>query len=180
MYGIRTDFPYVPFFPEGVPVVQVDVRGEQIGRRVRLVGTVRDTAAALLPLLGTRTDTAHLDGMTAHYRRGRLDRLARPGRDGAPLHPQHIAPPSTGSPPRTRCSVDQAGDLEDALRAAFDHDGPALVDVSTARQELALPPKITYGQLAGFTPYATRTIVSGGGAELIELSRTNLRQLETE
>ena len=29
-----------------------------------------------------------------------------------------------------------------ALRAAFDHDGPALVDVATARQELALPPKL--------------------------------------
>ena len=30
---LGTDFPYRPFFPEGVPVVQVDVRGEQIGRR---------------------------------------------------------------------------------------------------------------------------------------------------
>ena len=42
---LGTDFPYRPFFPEGVPVVQVDVRGEQIGRRVPvqvpLVGTVR-------------------------------------------------------------------------------------------------------------------------------------------
>ena len=28
---------------------------------------------------------------------------------------------------------------------------PALVDVRTARQELALPPKLTYGQIKGFT-----------------------------
>jgi pyruvate dehydrogenase (quinone) len=43
-----------------------------------------------------------------------------------------------------------------------------------------LPPKLSYGQVKGFTLYATRTIVSGGGEELIELARTNLRQLEAE
>src|ERR1700751_1412096 len=94
---LGTDFPYRPFFPAGVPVIQVDVRGEQIGRRVPvqvpLVGTVRDTVDALLPLLAAKTDTRHLDRMAKRYRRARarLDSLARPGRDGAPLHPQHIA-----------------------------------------------------------------------------------------
>ncbi len=76
--------------------------------------------------------------------------------------------------------VDKAGDLEDALRQAFGHDGPALVEVRTARLELSLPPKLTYGQIKGFTLYATRTILSGGGAELVELTRTNLRELEAE
>ena len=76
--------------------------------------------------------------------------------------------------------ADKAGELEDVLRAAFAHDGPALVDVRTAGQELSLPPKLTYGQIKGFTLYATRTILSGQGSELIELTRTNLRQLETE
>ena len=94
---LGTDFPYRPFYPDSVPVIQVDVRGEQIGRRVPvqvpLAGTVKDTVDALLPLLAAKTDTGHLDRMTRHYRRARarLDRLARPGRDGAPLHPQHIA-----------------------------------------------------------------------------------------
>jgi pyruvate dehydrogenase (quinone) len=76
--------------------------------------------------------------------------------------------------------VTRAGDLEPALREAFDHDGPALVDVHTARHELALPPKISYGELKGFTLYATRTVLSGGGAELIDLARTNLRDVEIE
>ena len=66
------------------------------------------------------------------------------------------------------------------LRAAFAHDGPALVDVRTAGQELSLPPKLTYGQLKGFTLYATRTILSGGGEELVELAKTNLRELAAE
>src|SRR5271170_2766242 len=94
---LGTDFPYRDFFPEDVPVIQVDVRGEQIGKRVPvqvpLVGTVKDTADALLPLLKPKTDSLHLDRMTAHYRRarGRLDKLARDRRNESPLHPQYVA-----------------------------------------------------------------------------------------
>jgi len=307
---LGTDFPYRPFYPAGVPVIQVDVRGEQIGRRVPvqvpLVGTVRDTVDALLPLLEPKTDSTHLDVMTAHYRRarGRLDKLAEDRRNQSPLHPQYIAatvdrlaadnaiftadvgtpciwaarylhmngarrligsfnhgsmanalPHAIGAqasqPGRQVISlsgdgglamllgelltlrqqhlpvkvvvfnngalgfvelemkaagvvtygtdldnpdfagmaksaglfgatVAKADELEDALRAAFGHDGPALVDVHTARQELALPPKLTYGQIKGFSLYATRTILSGGGEELVELTKTNLRELAAE
>ena len=307
---LGTDFPYRPFFPERVPVIQVDVRGEQIGKRVPvqvpLVGTVRDTVDALLPLLQVKSDTSHLDRMVKHYGRARagLDRLAKPGRGRGPLHPQHIAatvdklaaadaiftadvgtpciwaarylrmngtrrligsfnhgsmanalPHAIGaqaaSPGRQVIAmsgdgglamllgelltlrqmqlpvkvvvfnngalsfvelemkaagivtfgtdlvdpdfagiarsagllgvrVEEAGGLEEALRTAFAHDGPALVDVRTARHELSLPPKLTYGQIKGFTLYATRTILSGEGAELVELTRSNLRELDVE
>ena len=94
---LGTDFPYRPFYPDGVPVIQVDVRGERIGRRVPvdvpLVGTVKDTVDALLPLITAKRDSAHLDRMTAHYRRarGRLDKLARDRRNDSPLHPQYVA-----------------------------------------------------------------------------------------
>ena len=76
--------------------------------------------------------------------------------------------------------VEKADQLEGALREAFGHDGPALVEVRTARRELSLPPKLTYGEIKGFTLYATRTVLSGGGEELIELAKTNLRELEIE
>jgi pyruvate dehydrogenase (quinone) len=76
--------------------------------------------------------------------------------------------------------VHQADQLADALDDAFAHDGPALVDIATVRHELALPPKLRYGQLKGFTLYATRTILSGGGEELVELTKANLRQVEAE
>jgi pyruvate dehydrogenase (quinone) len=72
--------------------------------------------------------------------------------------------------------VERAEDLDAALRAAFDHDGPALVEVVVARQELSMPPKITYEQVKGFTLYATRTILSGRGDELIDLAGTNIRR----
>ena len=307
---LGTDFPYRPFLPDHVPVVQVDVRGEQIGKRVQvrapLVGTVKDTIDALLPLLEPRAHTAHLDRMTAHYRRARsrLDKLARDRASDSPLHPQYVAatvdklaaadaiftvdvgtpciwaarylrmngtrrligsfshgsmanalPHAIGAqatqpgrqvialsgdgglamllgelltlrqmqlpvkivvfnngalgfvelemkaagiptfatdlldPDFTGIAraaglfgarVEKASDLEDALRAAFAHDGPALVDVRTARQELSLPPKLTYEQIKGFTLYATRTVLSGEGSELVELTKSNLRELEVE
>jgi pyruvate dehydrogenase (quinone) len=46
--------------------------------------------------------------------------------------------------------------------------------------ELSLPPKLTYGQIKGFTLYATRTVLSGEGKELVELTKTNLRDLDME
>jgi pyruvate dehydrogenase (quinone) len=307
---LGTDFPYRQFLPEGVPVIQVDVRGERIGRRVPvrvpLVGTVRDTVDALLPMLTAKTDAAHLNRMTAHYRRARvrLDKLARDRRNDSPLHPQYVAatidrlaaadaiftadvgtpciwaarylhmngtrrligsfshgsmanalPHAIGAqashPGRQVVSlsgdggltmllgglvtlrqlhlpvkivvfsngalgfvelemkadgivtfgtdldnpdfvamarsagllgvrVDKAGQLEDGLREAFAYDGPALVDVAIARQELSLPPGLTYSQVKGFTLYATRTILSGGGDELVQVAKTNLRELEAE
>jgi pyruvate dehydrogenase (quinone) len=307
---LGTDFPYRPFYPDDVPVVQVDVRGERIGRRVPvrvpLVGTVKDTVDALLPLIAPKVDTTHLDRMTAHYQRARarLDRLAEPGRGKGPLHPQHVAAMlnrlatedavftvDVGTPSiwaaryvhmngrrrligsfthgsmanalpqaigvqavdRDRQVIAMSGDgglamllgelltlrqqrlpvkivvfnntalsfvelemkaggivtyatelldsdfgaiaaaaglfgarvntadeLEPALRDALAYDGPAVVDVRTARQELSLPPKLTYGQIKGFTLYATRTILSGNADEVVELAHTNLRQLDRE
>jgi pyruvate dehydrogenase (quinone) len=43
-----------------------------------------------------------------------------------------------------------------------------------------MPPKITLAQAKGFAPYATRTILSGGADEIIELAKTNVRDLGRE
>jgi pyruvate dehydrogenase (quinone) len=302
---LGTDFPYRQFYPKDATVLQVDTRGEQIGRRTRvdvsLVGTVKDTIGALLPRLTPKT-SEHLDEMRAHYRkaRARLDDLAINDRNRAPMHPQFVAKtidqlaaedavflPDVGTPviwaarylhmngqrrlvgsfnhgtmanalpqaigvqasnPGRQVvtlsgdgglamllgelitlrqqelpvkivvftngalsfvelemkaggyvnygtelenpdfaavaralgmhgqRVERPDDLEAALRAAFDHDGPALVEAMVARQELSMPPTITYEQIKGFTLYATRTILSGRGDELVDLASTNIRR----
>jgi len=51
---------------------------------------------------------------------------------------------------------------------------PALVDVTTARQELSIPPAITAEQAKGFTLYAIRTILAGRADELLDLVTTNV------
>lgn len=70
--------------------------------------------------------------------------------------------------------VEDPADLRAALSKAFEYDGPALVEVLTARQELSMPPTITLEEAKGFGLWALRTVVSGRGDELIDLARTNL------
>lgn len=93
---LGTDFPYQQFYPESAVIAQVDLRPENLGRRTRLdlglVGDVRDTLTALLPLLEPKQDRAHLDKAVKHYasNRAALDDLATgtPGRK--PIHPQYL------------------------------------------------------------------------------------------
>jgi pyruvate dehydrogenase (quinone) len=307
---LGTDFPYRPFFPEHARVIQVDVRGEHLGRRVPvdigLVGTVKDTIAALLPRLTNGRDATHLARMQSHYRRTRekLDGLAKTHGDRGPIHPQVTAaavervaaddavfladvgtptlwaarylrlngrrrligsfnhgsmanalPQAIGvqasHPGRQVVSlsgdgglsmlmgelltlrqqhlpvkvvvlnngalafvelemkadgivtfgtdldnpsfaevaraiglhgvrVEHPDELDDALRAAFAHDGPAVVEVMTVRQELSIPPNITAEQAKGFTLWATRSVLSGRGDEVLEVAKTNLRELAIE
>jgi thiamine pyrophosphate-dependent acetolactate synthase large subunit-like protein len=69
--------------------------------------------------------------------------------------------------------VEDPAELAPALRAAFAHPGPALVDVVTNRAELAMPPKITLKEVGGFSLWAAKAVMSGRGTELIDLARTN-------
>jgi pyruvate dehydrogenase (quinone) len=303
---LGADFPYRDFYPKGVPLVQVDVRGEQIGRRLPvdnpLVGTVKDTLLALVPLLEAKdaSEHNHLGRMRKHYVRTRrdLDKLANADRDRTPLHPQYLAQavseaasedaifiPDVGSPiiwsarylamngqrrligsfihgsmanamPQAigaqaafpgrqvialsgdggiamllgdlitlrqhqlpvkvvvfnngalafvelemmsagvpkwgtdlnnpdfaevarsiglfGARVERPDELLPALKAAFEHDGPALIDVHTRRQELSIPPHVTLSEMKGVSLFAGRTILSGRGDELVELARENV------
>jgi pyruvate dehydrogenase (quinone) len=304
---LGTDFPYRPFYPQGVPVIQVDIRGEHIGRRVpvdvALVGTVKDTIDALMGHLDDGRDATHLDRMTAHYRRTRhkLDELAHGKGDGGPVHPQALTqaidafaaddaifltdvgtptlwaaryltmngrrrllgsfnhgsmanalPQAMGvqaaQPGRQVVSmsgdggltmlmgelltlrqqhlpvkvvvfhngalsfvelemkadgfvtfgtdldnpsfaevaravglhavrIERPSELEEGLRTAFEYPGAAVIEVMTERQELAIPPNITVAQAKGFTLWATRSVLSGRGDEVLQVARTNLREL---
>ncbi|WP_421534877.1 ubiquinone-dependent pyruvate dehydrogenase [Pseudomonas marginalis] len=69
--------------------------------------------------------------------------------------------------------VEQSEDLEPALRRALAHNGPVLVDVVTATQELVMPPSIKLEQAKGFSLYMLKAVMSGRGDEVIELARTN-------
>jgi pyruvate dehydrogenase (quinone) len=301
---LGTDFPYRQFYPEKATVIQVDIRGEQIGRRVHvevgLIGDVKSTLQALLPLLSNKSDRKHLDRSLAHYARTRkeLDALAT-GKEGtSPVRPEFVAatidkvaaedavftcdvgtpviwtarylkvngerrilgsfnhgsmanamPQAIGAQAAFRgrqvislsgdggiamllgdlltlnqmelpvkvvvfnngalgfvevemkssgyvtfstdlknpsfakvaeamgmfgARVERPEELEPALRAAFSHNGPAVVEVLTHRLELAMPPTITLEEAKGFSLYMIRTVMSGRGDELIDLVKTNL------
>lgn len=73
--------------------------------------------------------------------------------------------------------VEKSKDLPAVVTEFLNHDGAAVLDVTTERQELSMPPSITAEQAKGFALYAIRTVLSGKGDELIDLARTNVRQL---
>jgi pyruvate dehydrogenase (quinone) len=301
---LGTDFPYQQFYPKHATVIQIDIRGEQIGRRTKvdmgLVGDVKATVAALVPRLRTKNDDGHLRSALDHYREARkdLDKLAtgEPGRK--PIHPQYVArmldelatedaiftcdvgtptiwaarylkmngkrrllgsfthgsmanalPQAIGaqvSHPR-RQVVSLSGDgglamlmgdllslcqlelpvkvivfnngslafvelemkasgildfgtdlrnpnfakmadaigllglraetpeqVEPMITQAFQHDGPALVEVLVSRQELSMPPTITVDEAKGFGLFMLKAVLSGRGDEIVDLAKVNV------
>jgi pyruvate dehydrogenase (quinone) len=70
--------------------------------------------------------------------------------------------------------VEDPADLEAGIVSVLAHDGPALLDVVTNPQELAMPPKVTLEQARGFGLWALRAVINGRGDELIDVARSNL------
>ena len=70
--------------------------------------------------------------------------------------------------------VDDPGDLSAAIRDVLSHDGPAVLDVVTATQELSMPPTITVEQIKGFSLWVLKAVMSGRGDEVLDLAKTNL------
>jgi pyruvate dehydrogenase (quinone) len=94
---IGTDFPYQQFYPKDATIVQIDLRGEQIGRRTKVdhayVGDAKSTISALLPKLNENAFDEHLNASLEHYRKARkgLDELAIGDSGKKPIHPQYVA-----------------------------------------------------------------------------------------
>ncbi len=70
--------------------------------------------------------------------------------------------------------VEDPGELEGAVREVLAHDGPALLDVVTNRQELSMPPKVEAAQLKGFSLYVLRAVMNGRGDAILDLAKSNL------
>ena len=73
--------------------------------------------------------------------------------------------------------VEKPGDVRDALADALSRPGPALVDVVTDPNALSLPPHITGEQVKGFALAVSRTVLSGGVGKMVQLARSNLRNV---
>ena len=301
---IGTDFPYQQFFPKNATIVQIDLRGEQLGRRTKVdfgfVGDTKTTLRGLLPKLEQNRDDHHLKESLEHYRKTRngLDELATGDSGKKPIHPQYVArvldqlaaedaifacdvgtptiwaaryltmngkrrllgsfthgsmanalPQAIGAQASYpgRQVITMSGDggfamlmgdvltlrqhklpikiivfkndslafVELELKAAgvlgsgtdlhnpdfkkiaegagligltaetpdqvapmiaqaLKHDGPALVEVLVSRQELSMPPTITYEEAKGFSLFMLQAVLNGRGDEIIDLARVNL------
>ena len=301
---IGTDFPYQQFFPKEATVVQIDLRGDQLGRRAKLdfgfVGDTKTTLRALLPKLQQNPYEGHLKKSLEHYREARqgLDEVATGNSGKKPIHPQYVArilnrlasedavftcdvgtptiwaaryltmngkrriigsfnhgsmanalPHAIGAqvsyPGRQVISMSGDGGLsmlmgdlltlrqhqlpvkivvfkneslafvelemkaagildfstdlhnpdftkiaegagllglraetpdqvEPMIARALKYDGPALIEVPVSRQELSMPPTITYEEAKGFSLFMMKAVLSGRGDEVIDLAKVNL------
>jgi pyruvate dehydrogenase (quinone) len=70
--------------------------------------------------------------------------------------------------------VEDPGELPSAMKEMLSHNGPALLDVVTAKEELSMPPTITPEQVKGFSLWVLRAVMNGRGDQVIDLAKTNL------
>src|SRR5271170_98389 len=162
---IGTDFPYRQFFPEGATVVQIDVRGEQLGRRSKVdfgfVGDTRTTLRALLPKLEQNQYDAHLKESIDHYRKARegLDKLASGDSGRTPIHPQYVV-----------STINQLAS-DDAI-FTFDVGTPVVWAARYLRMngKRRLVGSLNHGSMANALPHAIGAQVSHPGRQVISIS----------
>jgi pyruvate dehydrogenase (quinone) len=73
--------------------------------------------------------------------------------------------------------IEQPKDIRAGLKDALAHPGPALVDLVTDPNALSIPPHISGAQVRGFALAATKVVLSGGVGRMLEMARSNLRNI---
>ncbi|MEU0371953.1 pyruvate dehydrogenase [Streptomyces sp. NPDC006283] len=73
--------------------------------------------------------------------------------------------------------VEKPKQLAGALKDAFRHKGPALVDVVTDPNALSIPPKISAEMVTGFALSASKIVLDGGVGRMAQMARSNLRNV---
>ncbi|MFF8277292.1 pyruvate dehydrogenase [Streptomyces lateritius] len=73
--------------------------------------------------------------------------------------------------------VEKPKQLAGALKDAFKHKGPALVDVVTDPNALSIPPKISREMVSGFALSAGKIVLDGGVGRMLQMARSNLRNV---
>lgn len=300
---LGSSFPYREFYPDNATVIQIDNRSGALGAHTQidygLVGNVKDTINALLPLLKEKTDRKFLDKALEHYQDARkgLDKLANGKSRHGFIHPQYttrllsekasedaVFTCDVGTPTvwaarylqmngkrrllgsfnhgsmanalaqaigaqgmdYSRQVVAMCGDgglsmlmgdlltvkqlklplkmvvydnrslgfvamemkasgfysrdtdldnpnfaeiakaagidaeyiddpeiLPEAIERMMASEGPYLLSVKTAKQELAMPPKVKFTHAKGFSVYMMKAVLNGDSNELVELGKTN-------
>ncbi|MGW2560368.1 pyruvate dehydrogenase [Streptomyces sp. NPDC001514] len=73
--------------------------------------------------------------------------------------------------------VEKPKQLAGALKEAFAHKGPALVDVVTDPNALSIPPRISADMVTGFALSASKIVLDGGVGRMVQMARSNLRNV---
>jgi pyruvate dehydrogenase (quinone) len=71
----------------------------------------------------------------------------------------------------------ESKDVEKALLEGFNHNGPAIINIFTDSNALAMPPSINFDQMKGFAESMTRLMVNGKFADIVDTTKSELKYL---
>ncbi|MGC1204828.1 MAG: thiamine pyrophosphate-dependent enzyme [Flavobacteriaceae bacterium] len=77
----------------------------------------------------------------------------------------------------TSWNVEKCKNVESTLKKAFAHKGPALINIFTDPEALAMPPKVSFEQVKGFATSMGKMMLNGQSAEVIDTAKSNLKYL---
>ncbi|PTB97109.1 ubiquinone-dependent pyruvate dehydrogenase [Marivirga lumbricoides] len=71
----------------------------------------------------------------------------------------------------------ESKDVELALSNAFNHKGPAIVNIFTDPNALAMPPSLTFEQMKGFAKSMSKMMLNGKFAEIVDTTKSDIKYL---
>jgi len=159
---LDTDFPYTPFMPTDCKIVQVDIKPERLGRRAKvnmgLHGEIKDTLAALLPLLAQKQDDSFLKAQLKVYDgvKEKLQTYVDDTGEKDKIHPEFVA-----------ATIDQLADKD----AIFTVDtgmscvwGARYINATGQRKMLG---SFNHGSMANAMPQAIGAALACPGRQVI-------------
>ena len=73
--------------------------------------------------------------------------------------------------------IEDPAQVRAGLADGLSRPGPALIELVTDANALSMPPNITAEQIKGFAIAASKMVVEGGVGRMIDLARSNLRNI---
>ncbi|AWV98516.1 thiamine pyrophosphate-dependent enzyme [Arcticibacterium luteifluviistationis] len=71
----------------------------------------------------------------------------------------------------------ESKDVEAAILNGLKHDGPAIINIFTDPNALAMPPSLNFEQVKGFAQSMTKLMVNGNFAEIVDTTKSELKYL---
>lgn len=75
-------------------------------------------------------------------------------------------------------NVDACENVRTTIQQALAHDGPALVNIFTDPDALAMPPKVEFDQVKGFATTMGKLMLNGQAADVIDTAKSNMKYLK--
>ena len=161
---LGTNFPLPDFYPKRAKKVQVDLRPTNIGRRTHidtgLVGDIKDTVTALLPLVAPKDGTHHLVRAlkTTEKWRENMSHYVTRGPDVTPIRPEYLV-----------ATIDELAD-DDAMVSA--DTGTAVIWTAryiTAKQNRNIFGSLSWASMANAMPNAIGAALAYPGRQAIAI-----------